>query len=132
MKQTAPNEFGEYLRRLRLEKKLGIRELARKAHLDAGALTRLEQGNRKPRPETLKALASALNVPLADLFGTAGYITPSELPSISTYLRVRYGALSDTTLGQVEQYIRHLVDDRGLEPDGPAELEDETLNPSTE
>lgn len=76
-------------------------------------------------PETLRALADALAVPTSDLFAAAGYISPAELPNISTYIRVRYGDVSDEQIVMVEEYIRRLIDNQELDPSGPASFEDE-------
>jgi transcriptional regulator with XRE-family HTH domain len=130
MKRDVTPAFGEYLRSLREERKFGVRELARMADLDAGGLTRLEAGKTTPNPKTLKALGAALDVPFVDLFARAGYITPSELPSMSTYLRTRYGHLSEDALIAVDDYVRQLIEKRGLDPDGPAPHQDETEHPS--
>ncbi|TDU06596.1 helix-turn-helix protein [Streptomyces sp. 846.5] len=129
MKHDTETRFGEYLHQLRQARKLGVRELARKSGLDAGGLTRLEQGKTSPQPDTLKALGTALEVPFADLFAMAGYVTPSDLPSMSAYLHTRYGQLPEDTLSQVNEYIQHLVNERGLDPNGPAPHEDETEMP---
>jgi transcriptional regulator with XRE-family HTH domain len=130
MTHDTAREFGEYLQSLRRQRKLGIRELARKAAIDSGGITRIEKGQARPRPDTLKCLAIALEVPVSDMFAMAGYVTPSDLPSISTYLRVCYRDLSDESLIHLEGYIRHLIDDRHLDPNGPVAFEDETENPS--
>ncbi|WP_330266288.1 helix-turn-helix transcriptional regulator [Streptomyces griseorubiginosus] len=127
VKRDAALQFGEYLQRLRRERKLGVRELARKASLDAGGLTRLEHGKTLPQPDTLKALGVALEVPFADLFTMAGYVIPSDLPSMSTYLRTRYG-LPEDTIASVDEYIQRLIDEHGLDTNGPAPFEDESQN----
>lgn len=126
---TAP-EFGGYLHNLRRQRRLGLRELARIADIDSGGITRLEKGQARPRPDTLKCLAVALDVPVSDMFAMAGYITPSDLPSINTYLRVRYRDLSDESLTGLEGYIQLLIDEHNLDPNGPMAFEDETDNPS--
>lgn len=125
MKHGTASQFGEYLRKVRQERKLGIRELARRADVDAGGLTRLEQGKTSPHPETLKALAEALDIPLADLFARAGYVTASDLPSMSTYLHLCYGELPEKVITSLNEHIRHLIDKHGLDPNGPADHEDE-------
>jgi transcriptional regulator with XRE-family HTH domain len=130
MKHDASIEFGNHLQRLRRERKLSIRELARKAAIDSGGLTRLEQGKTSPRPATLKALAVVLEVPVADLFAHAGYLTPADLPNLNTYLRVCYGELPEDALTSLDAHIRHLIDDQGLDGSGPVAFEDETTNPS--
>ena len=129
MKRDATLQFGEYLQRLRQDRRLSVRELGRMANLDAGGLTRLERGGISPQPDTLKALSAALEVPLADLFTMAGYVIPSDLPSMSTYLRTRYG-LPEDTIASVDEYVQKLIDERGLDPNGPAPFEDESEIPS--
>lgn len=126
--QDTQQQFGEYLKGLRQSKGLGIRELARRAELDAGGITRIEQGGRIPTLDTLKALATALEVPPSDLFTMAGYVIPSDLPSMSTYLRTRYD-LSDDAIASVDEYVQKLIAEKGLDPDGPAPREDETEHP---
>lgn len=130
MKQDAPTEFGTYLKQLRLARHLGIRELARKADVNYSVLARLEHGERRPRPDTLKALAGALGIPVTDLFAQAGYLTPADLPNLNAYLRVCYGDLSDDNLASIDAYIRQLIEERGLDADGPAPFEDEAEQPS--
>jgi len=129
MEHDTALQFGEYLKQVRQEHRLGIRELARKADVDAGGLTRLEQGKTSPRPETLKALAEALDIPLSDLFARAGYVTPSDLPSMNNYLHLCYGQLPDKALASLNEYIRRLIDKHGLDPNGPADHEDEIEKP---
>ncbi|MDT0309661.1 helix-turn-helix transcriptional regulator [Streptomyces sp. DSM 44917] len=126
MKHDAGQRFGEYITHLRREKNLSTRRLASLAGIDDGALTRLECGKvRTPRPTTVKALATALDVPLADMFARAGYVIPYDLPDVSTYLRVRYGHLPDEALSSLDTYLRDLIDKHGLDPDGPLSREDE-------
>jgi len=132
MKRDAAAQFGKHLRRLRQERKLGVRELARKSGVDAGGLTRLEQGKFSPEPGTLKALSAALEVPFADLFTMAGYVTPSDLPSMNTYLHTRYSHLSDDAIASVDEYIQQLIDKHGLDLNGPAPFEDESEKPPKE
>ena len=98
--------------------------------LDSGALTRLEHGEtRTPTPETLRALAEALDVPLADLYAVAGHVVPYDLPSLVPYLQTRYGQLPDTALAEASAYLEHLIDEHGLNPQGPLEFEDESTAP---
>lgn len=130
MEHKQANQFGGYLKHLREERKLSIRGLARKADLDSGALTRLENGKRAPAPRTLKALATALGVPLADLFAMAGFTTPHDLPTVNTYFHTRYGHLPDDVLSSMNDYCERIISEHGFDPDGPVALEDETNEPS--
>jgi transcriptional regulator with XRE-family HTH domain len=126
MNQDAAQRFGQYIRQLREERKLSIRGLASEAGVDSGALTRLEHGKvRAPQPDTLKALAMALDVPLADMFAMADYIVPYDLPGMAPYLRARYGHLPEETLKEINNYLERLIDEHGLDPGGPLAFEDE-------
>lgn len=126
MDQDKAIAFGEHIKQLREHKKLSVRGLAAKAGVDDGALSRIENGKRLPQAGTLKALASALDVPLADLFVAAGHIIPYDLPSITPYLRARYGQLPEEAIASLDSYLKQLIDEHGLDPNGPRDLEDET------
>ncbi|WP_433623417.1 helix-turn-helix domain-containing protein [Nocardia sp. CA-120079] len=52
--------FGAELRRLRLQARLSVRELARMLRYDAGALSRFENGRRKPPPDIVQRLDRVL------------------------------------------------------------------------
>lgn len=131
MKQTTAPILAAYVTDHRRRMKLSIRGLATKSGLDSGALTRLEHGETKsPRPETLRALAEALEVPIADIYAAAGHVTPYDLPSLTPYLQTRYGKqLSATAIRDASEYLTRLINEHGLQPDGPAPLEDETTAP---
>lgn len=64
-----PQTLGERLRDFRLRARLTQTELARKANVNQGYLSAIEKGTRTPRSSTLRALATALNIPEAVLVG---------------------------------------------------------------
>src|SRR6266568_7151681 len=130
MEQATTNQFGGYIRHLRTQRKLSMRGLAKVAGVDSGALTRLESGKTTPTPHTIKALAIALDVPLADLFVRAGYTTPHDLPNMDSYLHARYGRLPGDVIDSMNDYCQRLIDEYGFDPDGPSGREDETTKPS--
>lgn len=127
MTDDAARRFGEYLRDLRAQRKQSVRGLAAEAGIDGGTITRLEQGGiHAPHPDTLKQLASALGVPLADLFAMAGYVTPHELPSITPYIHAKYRHLPEDTRIEIAAYCsQRLADDQepaeSLAQEGPAQ-----------
>ncbi|HEU5156155.1 MAG TPA: helix-turn-helix transcriptional regulator [Streptosporangiaceae bacterium] len=126
MKQNAENQLGNYLKRLREERGLSIRGLARQAGIHDTGLVRIERGDiRTPRPEKLRRLAMALEVPLADLLAMAGYVVPYDLPSLTPYLRARYGHLPEASLTSIDNYLKQLIDEHDLDPRGPNGFEDE-------
>jgi transcriptional regulator with XRE-family HTH domain len=130
MEHATTNQFGGYIRHLRTQRKLSMRGLAKMAGIDSGALARLEIGKTTPTPRTIKALAIALDVPLADLFTRAGYVTPHDLPSMNTYLHARYGQLPNDVLDSMNDYCQRLIDKYGFDPDGPSAHGDEITKPS--
>jgi transcriptional regulator with XRE-family HTH domain len=130
MEQIVTNQFGGYIRHLRTQRELSLRGLAKVAGIDSGALTRLENGKTTPTPRTIKALAVALDVPVADLFVRAGYTTPHDLPTMDAYLHARYGHLPGDVLDAMNDYCQRLIDEYGFDPNGPRAHEDELDKPS--
>lgn len=63
--------LGTAIRSHRQAKGLTIEALAHKAGMSTGHVGRIEQGHVNPRWDTLCALASALDMPLAELFDDA-------------------------------------------------------------
>jgi transcriptional regulator with XRE-family HTH domain len=59
--------FGEYIRRLREEKKLPLREVAARLDIDISTLSKVERGNRPISMEYLKPLSEALSVNLKEI-----------------------------------------------------------------
>ena len=96
--------LGALFKQRRLQRGLTTRALAARCHLNMATIVRLEQGAlAEPRPETLKAVAAALELPLADVFADADYVLPSELPSFSSYLRARYRELPAEAITELER-----------------------------
>ncbi len=54
--------FGEYIKRLRLEKGLNQTELAAQVKLDSGGLSKVENGKKPLNEERLKLFALALDI----------------------------------------------------------------------
>jgi transcriptional regulator with XRE-family HTH domain len=96
MNDEDPQRLGEYIRHLREARQISIARLAAQAGIDDSGLSRMERGKVPyPRPDTLSALAAALDAPLADLFALAGYAVPQDLPSVKSYLRIKYSCLPE-------------------------------------
>ncbi|MCG7601506.1 XRE family transcriptional regulator [Halomonas sp. McH1-25] len=60
-------EIGAKIKNLRLQRGIGLGELARLAGIGKATLSSLESGNGNPRLETLDAISVALRLPLGDL-----------------------------------------------------------------
>ena len=68
-------ELSEYIKELRLKKKLTMRELGKIANINYSSISKIESGSiAKPEPLTLKAIAEPLGVDYLDLYVMAGYI----------------------------------------------------------
>jgi len=69
------DNFGEYIRTLRLEQKLSLREVEQLSGVSNSYMGLIERGQRPaPQAEILKKLAPIYNVPLRDLLDAAGYL----------------------------------------------------------
>jgi transcriptional regulator with XRE-family HTH domain len=67
--------FGEYLKGLRLDQQLSLRALAAKTGVSVSYLTQLEHSRRKsPGADILKKLAPFYNVTVRELLKAAGYM----------------------------------------------------------
>lgn len=72
--------FGEYLRTLRREKKLSLREAGRLSGVSSSYLGLIERGQRPvPGAEVLKKLAPIYDVPIRDLLNAAGYLKDEKV-----------------------------------------------------
>ena len=70
MTEGIPLNVGESLQRLRAERGLSMRALAKASGLSANALSMIERGRTSPSVGTLYKLADALGVPVTAFFGT--------------------------------------------------------------
>jgi len=72
--------FGEYLRTLRLEKRYSLREVEELSGVSNSYLGLIERGQRPiPGADILKKLAPVYDVPVRDLLATAGYLKEEDI-----------------------------------------------------
>ena len=72
-------DFGQYLKTLRQEHNLSLRDVGVKATISSSYLAQIEQGRRRPPgPDILKRLAPVYDVPVRDLLKAAGYLEDTE------------------------------------------------------
>lgn len=62
-------DFGKTLQQLREQRGLSQKELAKRVNVSTGAIGNYEAGLRRPKFETLEALADVFNVPMGVLLG---------------------------------------------------------------
>lgn len=103
---------------------MGVRALEAASGVNISSIVSLERGDiLAPQPDTLKALAGALDMPVSDLFTVAGWLPADELPTLMPYLRAKYRQLDETAIADLERYARQLTDKHGRH--GPLDHEDE-------
>lgn len=122
--------LGRFLRSHRAELDLSTHQLAADSGVDQATIVRLEQGAfAEPRPDTLRAVAAALGLSLADVFALANYNVPSELPSFAPYLRTKYRGLPAPAVEELERSFKRITKRHGFDPSGPTRGEDEQPEP---
>ena len=69
------NPLASYLRNVRKDRRLSLKQVEKAAKVSNAYLSQLERGLRKPpHPDILKRLARVYQVPLEDLLEKAGYL----------------------------------------------------------
>lgn len=115
------------IRTRRTRMRLSLYRAAKLMGISHSSLFRIEEGEVvQPTPQALTAIARVLEIPLADLFAAAGYVSPTELPSVKPYFRARYSELPESAVRDVERYVEALAKQHGVSLNGPAPGEDET------
>ncbi len=83
-----PYKFGSYIRKLRIDKDIGQRELAKKLGVAPSYLNDMEQGKRTaPKNELVKKLSSILKADLSLMFDLAGISKKTIAPDIEEYIK---------------------------------------------
>ncbi|OZU88676.1 hypothetical protein CIL03_10325 [Virgibacillus indicus] len=80
-------QFGVYIKKIREEKDLSIRQLELYSGVSNSYLSQLENGKRGvPSPEIIRKLSKGLKTSYADLLLHAGYIDNNETDSRQKYI----------------------------------------------
>jgi len=125
--------IGENVRRLREKRGLSVNELARRAGVDRGNMSKLETGNAGASLETLARIAATLKVSLASLLDEGGNVQEltgglrkipiipwSQIPAFAEKKHPRGSSMPVVVLHNVqaspETYALMLEDD-SMEPD---------------
>ncbi|WEK53297.1 MAG: helix-turn-helix transcriptional regulator [Candidatus Cohnella colombiensis] len=75
MVEVLKTDLGSYIKNLRIAKEMNMVQFSKESGVSVAQISRIESGLRKvPRPETLKHLSEALDVPHEDLLRAAGYL----------------------------------------------------------
>lgn len=122
--------LGIFLKERRAALGLSTRAVAGRCGVDMATIVRLEQGAfAESRPDTLRVVAEALELSLADVFALAEYTVPDELPAFTPYLRSKYRDLPAPAVEELERSFQRIVKRHGFDPEGPAPGEDEQPEP---
>lgn len=89
-------DIGDFIRELRSNARISLRELAERAGVSNPYLSQIERGLRKPSAEVLQQLASALRVSTPIMYLRAGLLDPKEGQSVLTAI----AADPDLTISQ--------------------------------
>ena len=117
-------KLGQLLRQHREKRGLGVRGLEAASGVNVSSIVSLERGDiLAPQPDTLKALAAAMDMPVSDLFTVAGWLPADELPTLKPYLRAKYRQLNEAAIAELELYAERLAQKHG--GTGPVDREDE-------
>ena len=102
------------LKQLREERKLTLRELAEKIHIDKSSLSRFENGEREPRTSVIVDIANFFNVSLDYLLGQSEIRNPEKIvysetePSLDDILQREMEGVEYALFGEV----RDLTDEQ--------------------
>jgi transcriptional regulator with XRE-family HTH domain len=111
--------LGDYIRSRRSSVGLSLSDAADASDLDPSYWNKLENGHyNNPAPQHLSTIASVLGIPVADLYGLAGYEIPDGLPSFQPYLRAKYD-LPAEAIADLERYFELLRNYYGVPEDQP-------------
>jgi transcriptional regulator with XRE-family HTH domain len=117
-------ELAQILRIRREILKLSMRQVAARSGVPSATIVRLEKGQiLTPQPETLKAIAFVLQIPMVELLTVADWLPAGELPGFRVYLRSKYHDMPEAAVTEIEALIERLARENGLK--GPVNREDE-------
>lgn len=109
------------LRAYRADRKLSLLQLSELSGVNQATIVKLEQAAlQAPHVYTIRSLGQALGIDAYELFTTAEWLTPGQLPSIGTYLRSKYQDLTEADIAELQQHLEQMHP-RG----GPLGTEDE-------
>jgi transcriptional regulator with XRE-family HTH domain len=95
---------GERLAELREQKALTLRDLEEASGVGADAISKIENGHRKPRPSTLRKLARALGVEVEDFFREPA-VPLAETPGEAGSAVVAVGMTYEEATEKLEQQL---------------------------
>jgi transcriptional regulator with XRE-family HTH domain len=124
MSKSDLKALGSLITKERTNREMTQRDLAAASGVGLSTVFHLEQGDfKRPDPDKLQRIATALELDVEDFFTLAGYTPQDGLPSLGPYLRKKYeDELSATNRKKLERYFEELRkdDDSGRRRRGSA------------
>lgn len=114
--QPAAEPLHVLLTRLRSERGFSIAQLAARTGLSPNAVRWIERGVTQPRPESLRSLGNALEVPYELLLQKAGYLEQQPGRSEDQEFLTLYRSLAPEHQDLVLQLMRALTGPAGQPP----------------
>ncbi|TLG09461.1 helix-turn-helix transcriptional regulator [Nocardia cyriacigeorgica] len=107
------NTLGQIVRARREELRMNRAMVAERSGLSPSTITRLEQGSyTKPTPDTLRAIATALDLTADELFIVTGWLTALPMPS-KAFVRVICQGVGVNTVREIDSALREISRRRG-------------------
>jgi transcriptional regulator with XRE-family HTH domain len=96
---TAASDIGSFIRDLRENAQVSVRQLAERSGVSNPYLSQVERGLRKPSADVLSQIAKALRISAEVLYVRAGILEPSESN------QVRDAVVTDTAITERQKRI---------------------------
>ena len=96
---TAASDIGSFIRDLRENAQVSVRQLAERSGVSNPYLSQVERGLRKPSADVLNQIAKALRISAEVLYVRAGILAPSEAS------QVRDAIITDTAITERQKQI---------------------------
>lgn len=101
--------YGKYLKSIRLQKNLTLRDVEAKTGVSNAYLSQLETGKvRQPSPSTLYKLAELFEVAYEDLMGKVGYPVPKAAPQSQSDQMKAHNRLGKLSSEEEEELLDYL------------------------
>lgn len=97
--QTVASDLGSFIRDLRENAQVSVRQLAERSGVSNPYLSQVERGLRKPSADVLNQIAKALRVSAEVLYVRAGILEPSEKS------QVRDAIVTDTAITERQKQV---------------------------
>ena len=109
-------DLGKYLKKLRDDKNLSLREVNKLTDISYTHLNMIENGKRNVTPALLRNLANLYNVDYLDLYEKAGYIDLIENEKLSNNKDFRYAnhnginieGLDDNDIEEINRFVEFI------------------------